>query len=65
MNKEQLGEESKLCNGIVRSASSLETFFSGDADTDVSFLDHSYVICSIYVRFVFSVAFRSRYFKDK
>lgn len=48
VNKEQLGEEPELCNRVVRGASSLKAFFPCNADTDVSFLDHGYVVGAIY-----------------
>jgi hypothetical protein len=47
MHKEESAEELELPDGIIGVASCLVAFFAKDTNSDVSLLDHVYVISSI------------------
>ena len=47
MYQEEFSQEPELRDRIVAGSSGLETFLSGDANSYVSLLDHSDVVCSV------------------
>ena len=47
MDKEESWQEPELCYAVVGTAGSLQAFFSGDADANVSLLAHGNIVASI------------------
>jgi hypothetical protein len=46
VNEHKPAKVAKLSNGIIRTHDSLSSFHTGDTDTDISLLNHGYIICT-------------------